>query len=313
MDTAGHAELLRRVRLALQSGDYQEAVQCLEQAAQAATAAQDLSTAGRHLGNLALIYHQRLQRPDLALGYFQQALATARAEGDRLTEDGLLGNMGNILRELRRYDEAIDYLNQALLIAQEIGDVRGRGIWLSNLGLVYDDLSRLPEAIEVHKEAVSVARSLHDQRGLIGRLTNLGNSYVVSSHHAEALKCFHEVVALYRELGDKPSAAAHMGLIGNIYCDLGRAAPSAFEAHLCFDLALQAFNETLVLARELSDLPAEAELMSSLGYVYGSLGDYVQAEYHFTAAYTLFVRLGLAERLDYLQQNIALAQQAQGG
>jgi tetratricopeptide (TPR) repeat protein len=299
------------VRLALQTGNYQDAIDGLKQAADAARAEGDLATAGRHLGNLALIYYQRLQRPDLALHYFEQALAGARAEGDRLTEDGILGNMGNILRELRRYDEAQDYLNQALLIAQEIGDVRGRGIWLSNLGLVYDDLKRLPEAIEVHKEAVSVARLMHDQRGLAGRLGNLGNTYLAAGQPSEALKCFHETVAIYQELGEKQAAALRMGIIGNIYSELGRNAPSDFEAHICFDLALDSYHRTMDMARELGDLAAEAELMSSLGNVYGNMGSYAEAVDHFTAAYGLFERLGMQDRLPHLRQNIDLAEQYQ--
>jgi tetratricopeptide (TPR) repeat protein len=111
-------QLQRQLRVALQSGNYEEAILCLEQAASTAHEAKDRAAEGRHLGNLALIYN-RLQRPGDALYYFEQALALARADNDRITEDGLLGNMGNILRELQRFDEAIDHLNQALLIAQE--------------------------------------------------------------------------------------------------------------------------------------------------------------------------------------------------
>lgn len=309
MDSPDHNHLLRRVRLALQSGDYEGAVTGLQQAADAARAAGDLATAGRHLGNLALIYYQRLQQPELALHYFDQALTSARADSDRLTEDGLLGNMGNILRELGRYDQAIDYLNQALLIAQEIGDVRGRGIWLSNLGLVYDDLKRLPEAVEVHQEAVAVARLLRDQRGLAGRLGNLGNSHLAAGQHAEALKCYHETVAIYQDLGEKQAAALRLGIIGNIYSELGRSAPSDFEAHMCFDLALDAYRNTLVMARELGDQSAEAELLSSLGNVLGNMGDYPGAIEHFTAAHDLFKRLGLRDRLPHLQHNLELARQ----
>lgn len=308
MDSPDHGQLLRRVRLALQSGDYANAAAGLEEAADTARAAGDLATAGRHLGNLALIYYQRLQRPDLALHYFEQALTNARAEDDRLTEGGLLGNMGNILRELGRYEQALAYLNQALLIAQEIGDVRGRGIWLSNLGLVYDDLKRLPEAVEVHQEAVAVARLLRDQRGLAGRLGNLGNSHLAASSHAEALKCFHEAVAIYQDLGEKQAAALRLGIIGNIYSELGRSAPSDFEARMCFDLALDAYRNTLNMAQELGDQPAEAELLSSLGNVLGNMGDYAAAIEHFSAARDLFARLGLRDRVPHLQHNIQLAE-----
>jgi tetratricopeptide (TPR) repeat protein len=305
------AQLLRRVRLALQNNNYEEAIQGLTEAAESSRQAGDIAGEGRHLGNLALIYY-RVQRPDMALQYFERALASARTEGDRATEDGILGNMGNILREIQRYDEAIDYLNQALLIAQEIGDLRGRGIWLANLGLVYDDLHRYHDAVDTHKESVNVARKIHDQRGLASRLSNLGNSYLAAGEHSEALKCYHEVVAVYKELGDKGEAALRMGIIGNINSELGRSAPNDFESNFYYGLALDAYRDTLALAQELGDKVGEGDLLTSLGNVYGNMGEYDQAINHFTAAYQVFEGIGLQDRLDYLQNNLNLAHNYRG-
>lgn len=304
---ADQAQLLRQTRLALQENNFKEAIRCLKQAAKLARDAGDAASEGRHLGNLALIYY-RTQQPEKALGAFQKALASARADADRLTEDGILGNMGNILREIGRYDDAIAHLNQALLIAQEIGDVRGRGIWLSNLGLVYDDMKQPAKAIDFHREAVSVARLIHDQRGLASRLANLGNSYVMTGNTTEALKCFLETVAVYKSLGDLAEAALRQGIIGNIYNDLGRNSPSHEEATICYGLAADAYRETLVLAQELNDFAAQAELLSSLGNVLGNMGNYDQALAHFRDAYQLFHRLGLHDRLPHLQSNINLAE-----
>jgi tetratricopeptide (TPR) repeat protein len=299
-------QLLRQVRLALQNQDYPEAIRSLKLAARLARDAGDVATEGRHLGNLALIYHRTGQH-DKSLQYFKHALAAARADGDRVTEDGILGNMGNILRELGRYDEAIDYLNQALLIAQEIGDVRGRGIWLGNLGLVYDDLANPTEARTLHEQSVFIARQLRDQRGLAQRLGNLGNSHMALDDFTTALKVFHEAVGIYRELGDKREWALRLGIIGNIYSELGRRSPSDFEANMCFDLALDSYKQTLGLARELNDTFTEAELLSSLGNVYGNMGDYDLAIEHFYAAHQRYTDLGLTDRLDHLQRNIDLA------
>jgi len=305
-------QLLRQVRLALQNDDFETAINALQQAAALARDSGDSAGEGRHLGNLALIYY-RVQRPDKALQYFERALVSAREDGDRLTEDGILGNMGNILREVGRHDEATTYLNQALLIAQEIGDVRGRGIWLANLGLVYDDLDKHGDAIEVHKESVNVARIMRDQRGLASRLGNLGNSYLAAGTSSEALKCFHEVVAIYKELGEKGEAALRMGIIGNINSELGRAAPNDFEATFYYGLSLDAYRDTLVMAQELGDKVGEGDLLTSIGNVYGNLGDYDQAINHFTFALQIFGALGQEDRLEYLHNNLNLAQGYRAG
>src|SRR5690349_16377341 len=109
-------QALQQVRQALQNEDYEQAISGLLQSTELERAMNDPAAEGRHLGNLALIYY-RTKLPDLALECFDRALTLARTDNDRLTEDGILGNMGNILRELGRHGEAVDYLNQALLIA----------------------------------------------------------------------------------------------------------------------------------------------------------------------------------------------------
>ena len=216
--------------------------------------------------------------------------------------------MGNIVRELGRYDEAITYLNQALLIAQEIGDTRGRGIWLSNLGLVYDDLQRYEEALDVHRESVNVARTMRDQRSLVSRLSNQGNSHLATGQYTEAIKCFHEVVSLYKSLGNSAEAALRLGIIGNIYNDLGRNANTEFEARFYYELARDTYIETLKLAQEVGDSVAEGDLLTSLGAVYGNMGEYQLAVDQFTAAHQIFTTLTLGDRLAYVEENLRLAQ-----
>jgi tetratricopeptide (TPR) repeat protein len=160
---------------------------------------------------------------------------------------------------------------------------------------------------------VAVARKLQDLRGLAGRLGNLGNTYLELKEHAEALKCFHEAAAIYQDLGEKNDAALRLGIIGNIYSELGCVASSDFEANMCFDLALDAYGRTLALAQELGDQHAEAELMSSIGNVYGNLRRYDEAIQHFEISVALFTQLGLTDRLPHLQRHIDLASAMRDG
>lgn len=194
------AQLLRQVRLALQNNHYEQATGALEQVVKLALDAQDWGAAARHLGNLALAYY-RAGSSEAALDAFQRGLVYTHREADRLTESGLLGNMGNILRELGRYDEAIKCLNEALLIAQELGDARGRGVWLSNLGLVYDDLKQAGDACDYHLQAVKIARHLHDQPQLATRLLNLAAAQSLQHAWQAALSSYDEAVAVLWTLG----------------------------------------------------------------------------------------------------------------
>ena len=92
-------ELLKAVREALQKNDFDGAIDNLEQVVAIARKSGDSGAVGRHLGNLALTYY-RIGNPSKALHHFEEALKEARNNKDRMTENGLLGNMGYILREV---------------------------------------------------------------------------------------------------------------------------------------------------------------------------------------------------------------------
>lgn len=296
-------QLQRRLRDALQSGDYTSAITYLQQAVAQARESSDRAAEGRHLGNLALIYN-RLQQPANALVYFQQALDLARAEGDRITEDGLLGNMGNILREVGRYDEAIDYLNRALLIAQEIGDLRGRGIWLGNIGLVYDDLSQPQKALDYHEQAVEVARQLHDARGLALRLVKLAGTHYALGDYPAALQAYGEALDICRVISESQGMLESLTGIGHVYHEAARQS----NTDKFFHRAVEAYRNALAIAREQGNRLSEAELLASLGSAYGNLGDYTAAIDQFKAAQIAYTALGLADHAARMEEGIALAE-----
>jgi len=103
-------------------------------------------------------------------------------------------------------------------------------------------------------------------------------------------------------------AALRLGIIGNIYNELGRSANTEFEARFYYELARDTYVETLKLAQEVGDSVTEGDLLTSLGAVYGNMGEYEQAVNHFTAAYHIFTNAGLTDRLPYVEENIRLAQ-----
>ncbi len=296
-------QLLRNVREALRDEDYPAAIGFLERTVQLAQEQNDVGAEGRHLGNLALIYY-RLNQPEEALHYFEEALDRARQENDQVTEGGLLGNIGNILRELGHYQEAINYLNHALAISQEIGDMRGRGIWLSNLGLVYDDLEQPQEARGLHENAVGIARQLQDQRGLFSRLSNLGNSYVSMQVYDAALGHFEEAIGICRQMGEKKELALRLGIVGNLYAEIARSEPKEKKSARHFGLALQCYEESMHLARELGDPVTEAQLLRSIATVLVQIGQFEHALQYYETARQYFSALGIIEEVKQTAQII---------
>jgi tetratricopeptide (TPR) repeat protein len=308
MSSVDQTTLLRQMRQAIQSGDYAQAIQTLEQLIHLARSAGNNGMAGRHLGNLALIYY-RLEQPQHALEKFHQALECARLDQDQFTESGVLGNIGNILRETGQYPDALAYLQKALDIANAVEDIRGRGIWLSNLGLVYDDMRQPARALELHREAVDIARQLQDQRGLAARLANEGNSYVALGALSQALECFEESVSLYGEIGDAREIALKLGVIGNVYSEIGRAVDDQDAAVDAFDHALRYYTRSLYLMRSLGDVSSEAGLLRSMGNALANRGQYDEAIQRFQQAISLFESMNVFTPIKELKRSIRLAEQ----
>jgi tetratricopeptide (TPR) repeat protein len=297
------AALLREVRLAMQLNDYPRALDALRQTVGLALQQGDNGAAGRHMGNLALLYY-RLGRADDALKAFHDALHYTRLEQDALTESGLLGNIGNILREQSRHQEALRYLQEALKIAAQAGDVRGRGIWLSNLGLVYDDLNQPQRALELHTQAVVIARQLNDVRGLAARLGHLGNSHVSAGNISDAVSVFEEAVELLASLGQPREYALRLGVLGNLYTELGHSARIEADAVRAFERAVLCYDRARAIASELGDSLSEAELMRCAANALMACGRGADALQYYTDARGLYARLGLRARVDELTQVI---------
>lgn len=296
-------QLLRQVRLALQSQEYDRAIHYLQQVIELAKQRDDLSAVARHLGNLALTYY-RMGQPVQALDCFEQALMYARKEGDRATEDGLLGNMGNILREMQRYDEAIQYLNDALSIAQEIGDKRGRGIWLSNLGLVYDDLGQHEQAITYHQQAIEVARQLFDQPSLGTRLGNLAASEMQRGHYQQALDYYDEAVSLYQILGREHEADDWLLNTAHIYVMLAEQMTDKTSQRDYYAQALEYYEQTLQIAHNAENDLHEAQILHRIAHVLIQVNQKSAAIPHLKSAIRLYTRANLPDQAAQLQTEL---------
>lgn len=305
-------QLLRQVRQALQTGDYQKAVEALKTAAEIAHREQDRGAEGRHLGNLALIYY-RMGQPERALIFFQKALTFARAEQDQLTESGLLGNIGNIQRELGRYQEAKIHLEQALKIAEQNEDLRGRGIWLGNLGLVYDDLGESAQALPLHQSSVEIARHLQDQRGLAARLANLATCLTGLSHWQQAIEVCEESWAISETLGDVSEVLKRCEQAGNLYSQWASTVTNRSEAHQYFKAADARYQHGLTFSEKTQQPEQAARFWMLKGHALGNSQQFQQAISAYQAAYRLFDSLGIEGPLDDLRDSIALAKKLQGG
>ena len=120
-DRNGEGRFLGNLGLAYYSlGQYQRAIDYLQQALEIARAIGDRNGEGGCLGNLGSAYDS-LGQYQRAIDYHQQPLEIARAIGDRKGEANARFNLGLELENVKQKSEAIDAYDNARQIYETIG------------------------------------------------------------------------------------------------------------------------------------------------------------------------------------------------
>ncbi len=139
--------------------------------------------------------------------YLTEALALARAAGDRLGESVALNILGQIDSLEGNYAQARELCRESLAIKREIGDEWGMTFSLTYLGRVARQLGDHAEAQALFEESLALSRAFGDRRGAAFALMNLGDSAQAAGYGATGRAYFEESARLYEEIGAKRDAA----------------------------------------------------------------------------------------------------------
>ncbi len=212
-----------------------------------------------------------------AMLFYDQALALAEAhleelgEGDRLD---LLEKRGTVRGLTGDFEGAIADLELVLSEARDSGDRLTEQAILTGQGLVYRRADDYENATSRLGMALDAARDSGDQRGLADVLYHLGSviwsrgeNLEATGYHQQALDiCRHE------ELKDLVAVQATHG----------RAETHYIAGEL--EKAMELFNESLALARQIGDRSYEAENLQMIAWLNSGLNG--------VANYEVFLELG---------------------
>ncbi len=230
---------------------------------------------GQSLSNISLIYHA-CGDYDAALDYLTQSLAILREIGDRAGEGTTLNNIGNIYQARGDYDAALHYLTQSLTIRREIGDRAGEGVTLNNIGLIYDARGNYDAALDYLTQSLAIHREIGDRVGEGQALNNISQIYKACADYDAALDYLTQSLSIVREIGDRAGEGTTLNNISQIY-----------DARSDYDAALDYLTKSLAIRREIGNRAGEGTTLNNIGQIYTARGDYDAA-------------------LDYLTQSLAI-------
>lgn len=325
-DTHGYTSGLARAQLLegralVGQGDSDQARVCLERALAAFRAIGDLAEQGTALESLGRLYLQIGEMP-LAEQHLEAALTLAREQGDSATEATVLNLLAGVYHRNGAYTRSLDYLHQSLRLHREASNWPGEANLSCNIGVLYISMGQYPEALAHLMRAYALLQDkVQDEKtkGLV--LINLGHLYLNLNEPKSALPFLRESLDIARLRGDRLREA-----LATLNIGVARAQAQQEQE------AESAFQEALVLFKEVQSRQGEANALIGLGGLLAARGDWqAAAEAHAEAVriaqeiedleveLDALLHLGrveaelgeLSAALTTLQRALALAEQAE--
>ncbi|MEM7332001.1 MAG: tetratricopeptide repeat protein [Chloroflexota bacterium] len=225
--------------------------------------------------------------------YFEQAVEIYRELNDQYREGQSLIGLANTSRLLNRQEDVDKYLKRGLKINKAIGNKRIEGDLLSNLGVSAAIQGKFGEAKRFFQMWLQNAVDIGDQISQANCLGNMGYLVFIWGSYEEAREYLEESLVLF---GDKsPRSRAFM--LGN----LGGVAIRQMN----LEEAVEIFNESITISREIGDQFVEASSIRDLGYVAYLKKAYTQAEDLYKKALEKFSEMEVTNYIISMQAHLA--------
>ena len=191
----------------LRKGDFEEAMRVAREGRGLAQGYADPVREGYILNTMGLIAIEQ-KDPAIAHEYFEQALAIARAQGDRRLESGTLGNLGNSAGYVRKdYESAREYYEADYAISHERGDRSAEAAGLCNLGWAAGMQGDFQAARAHYERALQLSREVGHLYLETYILINLSANAGFTKESQASLEYAAKALELSQQAGDRSGEA----------------------------------------------------------------------------------------------------------
>ncbi|XP_066296321.1 uncharacterized protein [Branchiostoma lanceolatum] len=273
------------------SGDYQKAIDYLEQALQIQRSIDDCRSpvnASSLLNSLGMAYNYGMGDYRKAVSYLKQSLHMARNVDGQSTENNnnsiatTCNNLGEAFRFLGDYKKAIDYYEEALLIKrgiygqntphQEIAKLH------NNLGLAWGSLGDYRKAVRYFEQALKMDRSIYGQTTvhpeIATLLVNLGGAWGELNEKKKEISYSEQSLLMFRSIHGVGTAHPAIATLLN---NLGEAGRNLGDLRKALRYHEQALEMRKSIYGQTSKHPDIAVSLNNVGVVWGLRRDHRKA------------------------------------
>jgi CHAT domain-containing protein len=162
-------------------------------------------------------------------------------------------------------DAAINLLTQSVAIYRDLNDKAGVADGLSLIGNLEFPNGRFADALLVFQQALQLRRELKNRSAEASALIELGSTLQNLARLTEAEHSYQQALEIYREIKIRSGEADALGSMGSVI------------ALRDYRKALDLFQQSLVIARELKDVYREVWALKEIGRVENGLGRFSDA------------------------------------
>ena len=215
---------------------------------------------------------------NLALDYFEQALALRQELGDKKGVASLYNNLGNVYENQGDYVSALDYYQRSLRIREELKDTARIMRAYYNMAIVQESMGNYPEALDFIYRFLEYAETVKDEYNMANAWNIIGNIKVETDRLEDALKYYSQAKELHEKLGNHWELTAVMNNIANLKdaiaedrMDKGDLSEEVLQL---YRQAIDLHRKALQIRISLKDPGGQAEIYNNIGYVLKNLGSF---------------------------------------
>jgi CHAT domain-containing protein len=226
------------------------------------------------------LVYMNISQPQKALTYCEQTLDISTKKGYKRITAASLYSIGSVYRSLGQPQKALEYFQKALSVHREMGNNRGESITLNSIGLVYLALGQMEEARQNFEKAYPLAHASGDKTAEVNSLNTLATTYLHSGETKRALEIYQQALNIAQTLGSRL-------ILANTLSNLGRV----YEVMKQPQKALDDYGQALALQKESGDRRGEAETWARMAYAQEQAGNLTEADQDYTKAVFMLERL----------------------
>jgi two-component system NarL family sensor kinase len=217
---------------------------------------------------------QNKNLPLSRMGKYDQAMQTCLAAlklyqelGNKESQAGCLGDIGNILIRSNKSADAIRYLKEAIQTADELKDEALKVNFYNSLAVAYLETKQDQLAKETYKKALPLAEKHNRVNNQISILMNLGDLvWQMSRDGKESSGYYLKAEKLALNFGDQPK-------LGAIYQNLGNIYSAAGDNKTAMEYGIKARD----IAVKMKDVEVQERVYNSLAIYSSKAGSYKEA------------------------------------